>query len=83
MNQTEKDKIEKFALPYRNIIYVLAGLLLMVAGYILMMGGGSSDPAQFNGERMFSFTRIILSPLLILIGFGVEIFAIMHKPRKA
>jgi uncharacterized membrane protein YphA (DoxX/SURF4 family) len=69
-------------MPAKNLLYILAGLLLMIAGYLLMTGGGSKDPAQFDGEAMFSFRRTVISPLLILAGFAVEIFAIMHKPRK-
>lgn len=83
MSKKEKIESEKFAMPYRNLIYVLAGLVLMIAGYLLMTGGGSKDPSQFNGEAMFSFRRTVISPLLILAGFAVEIFAIMYKSRKA
>lgn len=72
----------KFAMPSGNIKWVIAGLLLMVLGYILMTGGGTTDPNIFTGEEMFSFRRIVLAPVLILAGFVVEIFAIMHKPRK-
>ncbi|MDP3397849.1 MAG: DUF3098 domain-containing protein [Bacteroidales bacterium] len=71
----------KFAIPYKNLIYVLAGLALMIIGYALMTGGGTDDPNIFTGEQMFSFRRIVLAPLFILAGFAVEIFAIMHKPK--
>lgn len=72
----------KFAMPWGNIKWVIAGLLLMVLGYILMTGGGTTDPNIFTGEEMFSFRRTVLAPVLILAGFVVEIFAIMHKPRR-
>ena len=71
----------KFAIPYKNLIYLLAGLALMIIGYALMTGGGTDDPSIFTGEEMFSFRRIVLAPLFILAGFAVEIFAIMHKPK--
>lgn len=73
---------EKFAIPYKNLVYIVAGLLLMIIGYVLMTGGGTTDPNIFPKEEMFSFRRIVLAPLFILAGFAVEIFAIMHKPKQ-
>ena len=55
---------------------LLAGLLVMVAGYILMIGGGSDDPAVFNWS-MFDFRRLVAAPLVIICGVVVEIVAIM------
>ncbi len=72
----------KFAIPRKNIVYLLAGLALMIVGYILMIGGGTTDPSVFPEKEMFSFRRVTLAPLFILAGFVVEIFAIMYKPRS-
>jgi hypothetical protein len=72
----------KFAIPYKNLVYILAGLALMIIGYALMTGGGTTDPDIFPKEEMFSFRRVVLAPVLILAGFVVEIFAIMHKPKS-
>ncbi|HBZ25127.1 MAG TPA: DUF3098 domain-containing protein [Rikenellaceae bacterium] len=72
----------KFAIPYKNLVYILAGLTLMIIGYALMTGGGTTDPDIFPKEEMFSFRRVVLAPVLILAGFVVEIFAIMHKPKS-
>jgi len=82
MEKVSKEVQGNFAIPFKNLIYVLAGVIVMVLGYILMAGGGSSDPSVFNDEAMFSFRRIVLSPLLILIGFAVEIYAIMYIPKS-
>jgi hypothetical protein len=71
----------KFAIPYRNLLFVLIGLGLMILGYIFMAGGGTNDPNVFPGEKMFSFGRMVVAPLFILAGFAVEIFAIMYKPK--
>lgn len=71
----------KFAIPYKNLGYILAGLALMIIGYALMTGGGTTDPDIFPKEEMFSFRRVVLAPVFILAGFVVEIFAIMHKPK--
>ena len=45
----------KFAIPYRNLLFVLIGLGLMILGYVFMAGGGTNDPNVFPGEKMFSF----------------------------
>ncbi len=69
-----------FAFGKENYILILIGVGLIVLGFILMSGGGSKDPNVFNME-MYSFRRITLAPILILIGFGVEIVAIMKRPK--
>ena len=80
-----KENVEEegFALPEKNILYIIAGFAIMVLGYVLMSGGGSDNPDVFNHE-MFSFRRITLAPVVILIGMVVEIWAIMHigKSKK-
>ena len=57
---------------------LLAGLIVMVSGYILMTGGGSDDPEVFN-YAMFDFRRLVAAPLVILMGIVIEIVAIMGK----
>ena len=78
-----KENMEEqgFAIPKKNILYIIAGFAIMVLGYILMSGGGSDDPNVFNHE-MFSFRRITLAPVVILIGIAVEIWAIMHVGKS-
>jgi hypothetical protein len=49
---------------------------------ILMSGGGSDDPKVFN-EAVFNFRRIRLAPTMVLIGFGITIYAILKNPKKA
>ena len=60
---------------------LVIGFLVMVAGYIIMIGGGSDDPAVFN-EAMFDFRRLVLAPVVILAGIGLEVFAIMKIWKK-
>ena len=73
---------DKKKLPFTkmNYILVLVGVALIALGMILMIGGGSSDPDVFN-EKMFNFQRLTLSPILILLGFVVEIVAIFWKKK--
>jgi hypothetical protein len=69
-----------FAFGKENYILMLVGVVLIILGFALMTGGGSKDPNVFN-EEMFDFRRLTLSPILILIGFGIEIVAIMKRPK--
>lgn len=65
----------------RGLIMMLVGLALMVLGYILMTGGGSSDPQVFN-YAMFDFRRLVLAPVAIVAGIVVIIVAIIRKPKE-
>ena len=60
----------------KGLRYLLVGLIVMVSGYILMTGGGSTDPEVFNYD-MFDFRRMVAAPLVIILGIVIEIVAIM------
>lgn len=75
-----KGKKEGFAFGPENYKLMIIGLIVLFSGYLLMVGGGSDDPKVFNPE-IFSFRRITLAPIVILIGFVIEIFAIMKKSK--
>ncbi len=64
-----------------NYICMIGGLALIILGIILMIGGGSKDPNVYNEAELFSFRRITLAPILMMIGFAIEIVAIMRKPK--
>lgn len=64
----------------RNFKVMIIGLVVIALGFILMAGGGSDDPNVWNPE-IFSWRRIRLAPTIILIGFGIEIYAILTRPR--
>ncbi len=70
-----------FALGKKNYIALAIGFAILVIGYALMSGGASTDPNVFNGDEIFNFRRITLAPIVLIIGFAVEIFAIMWRPR--
>ena len=67
-----------FAFKKKNFILLFTGILFIATGLILMSGGASDDPEVFNYE-IFNFRRLTLAPILITIGFIIEIFAIMLK----
>ena len=60
---------------------MLIGLAIIILGFILMSGGGSDDPNVWNPD-VFSWRRIRLAPTLVLIGFGIEVYAILLNPNK-
>lgn len=66
----------------QNYILMAAGFGLIVLGFILMTGGGNNDPNVFEAERLFSFRRITLAPILVLAGFALEVYAIMKRPKE-
>lgn len=66
------------AMTAKGLKFLLVGLLVIIAGYILMMGGGSKDPQVFN-YAMFDFRRLVAAPVVILCGVIIEIIAIMDK----
>lgn len=77
-SRNEQDNETKMPFGRDNYLWVIIGIAFIFIGFLLMIGGGSDDPDVFN-EAIFSFRRITLAPILVLIGFGVEIYAIMKK----
>ena len=74
--------MDKFAIPKENIVYLIAGLGLMILGYLLLLGGGADSQEVFN-YALFSFTRMYVAPLLILAGFAVEtVVLLMRRPIR-
>ncbi|MFT4669116.1 MAG: hypothetical protein ACI9M9_000750 [Flavobacteriaceae bacterium] len=71
----------QFVFERKNYKFMLIGIAVIVLGFILMTGGGSDDPNVFNPE-IYSWRRIRLAPALILIGFGIEVYAILLNPYK-
>ncbi len=68
--------------PKTNYLIIIAGLLLIIIGFICMAGGGSADPNVFAGDTLFSFRRLTLSTILLLLGFGLEIFGVLYIAKE-
>ena len=66
------------AITSRGLKLLLVGFIVMVAGYLIMMGGGSDNPQEFN-YAMFDFQRMVAAPVVIICGIVIEVVAIMKK----
>lgn len=65
-----------FVFTRYNYKWMFIGIGFIILGYLLMMGGGSNDPNVFNPE-IYSWRRIRLAPALVLIGLGIQVYAIL------
>ncbi len=64
----------------QNYQIFIAGIALIILGYLLMIGGGSDDPNVFN-PAIFDTQRITIAPMVCLLGFVVVIVGIMWRPK--
>ncbi|HIW65002.1 MAG TPA: DUF3098 domain-containing protein [Candidatus Alistipes intestinipullorum] len=84
MKQTQKTTPEpqsenpRMPLTRRNYLLLAIGFAIIVLGFVLMTGGGSDSPDEFN-YAMFSWRRITLAPILVIGGFAFEIYAILKR----
>jgi len=81
MNSKNKSEKPVFLFEKRNYIIMLIGLAFIALGFILMAGGGSDDPEVFNPE-IYNWQRIRLAPTLVIVGLGIQIYAMFAKPKK-
>ncbi len=79
MSQNENKKSLAF-FGKQNYIWMLVGAALIIVGMLLMSGGKSADPNVFNPNEVYGFRRITLAPIVIIMGFIVEVYAIFKKP---
>lgn len=80
-NNVGQESKQEFIFQKKNYSFMFIGLAFIALGFILMSGGGSTDPNVFN-EEIYNFRRIRLAPTLVLIGLGIEIYAILLNPKK-
>ncbi|MEC3964840.1 DUF3098 domain-containing protein [Flagellimonas halotolerans] len=80
-NDNGKKPPKDFVFQKKNYRFLFIGIAFIALGYILMSGGGSDDPEVFNPE-IYNFRRIRLAPTLILIGLGIQVYAILLNPNK-
>ena len=79
MKDSKKNNKE-FNFKKSNYRIMIIGIAFIVIGFVLMAGGGSDDPNIFSNE-IYNFRRIRLAPTLVLIGFGIQVYAILYKNK--
>lgn len=70
---------EKFALNKMNFILIAIGIIIIIAG-LLLMTGPSSTETHFEPD-IFSTRRVVVAPIVCFVGFVFMIFAIMFKSK--
>ena len=79
----DQQKVQgEFLFGKKNYMLLIVGAAVILIGFALMLGGGSDDPKIFN-EEIYNLRRIRLAPTIVLIGLGIEIYAIMPNPGKS
>lgn len=82
-NKIHNDNKERMPLSMKNYILMLAGAALIVIGFMLMSGGGDHTATHFD-ESIYSTRRITIAPIVVILGFAFEIYAIMKRfPEKS
>ncbi len=76
----KKVEQQEVAMPFlkKNYILLAIGFAIIVLGFLLMVGGDAPTPDSFN-ENIFSWRRITLAPIVVVVGFVFEIYAIMKR----
>jgi hypothetical protein len=78
MKNAKQSEEREILFDKRKYYILIAGILVTVIGFILMIGGGSEDPNEFSYD-IFSHRRITLAPILVLAGYGIMIYSIITK----
>ena len=77
----KKSTNKKLLIKKKNYLISSIGLILILVGFIIMSGGESNDPNIFNKE-IYNFRRIRIAPLLVLLGLGIQVYAILFSSKK-
>ena len=81
MGEKKRSDKNNFIFKKRNYKIMILGLIIIAVGFILMSGGGSEDPNIFSPD-IYNFRRIRLAPTLVLLGLGIQVYAILSTADK-
>jgi len=70
-----------FLFHRENYIILFVGLAVLIIGYMLM-AGGAQQPDEWKPEEIYSFRRVTLTPVTVVIGYLIILYSILHKPKK-
>jgi len=74
-------KKKQFLFSTTRYKFLFISICMLLAGFLLMSGGGSEDPEVFNNE-IYNFRRIRLAPLVVMLGFILCIISILYKDKS-
>ena len=72
-----------FLFSKENYMIMLGGVVVILVGFALMSGAANDNPAIFPKDEIYSFRRITLAPVVVMIGFLIEVYAILKRPTTA
>ena len=73
----------KITLGKENYKFIILGCIVVALGFILMSGGGTDNPNEFNEEELFSFRRITLAPFFVILGYVIVLYGVMKRPKPS
>jgi hypothetical protein len=71
-----------FLFDKENYMWMIGGIVLILLGFVLLAGGKSANPHEFHYDEIYSVRRITIAPIVLMLGFIVEVYAIMKKPKE-
>ena len=74
-------KKKQFLFSKKRYQFLFLSILIIGVGFLLMSGGGSNNPDVFNNE-IYSFRRIRLAPLVVILGFIMCIVSILYRDKE-
>lgn len=74
-------KKKQYLFSKKRYQFLLLSILIIGVGFLLMSGGGSNNPDVFNNE-IYSFRRIRLAPLVVILGFIMCIVSILYRDKE-
>ena len=72
----------KMVLGKENYYLIILGLVVIIIGFILMSGGKWTDPNVFPEAELSRTRRITIAPIVVIVGFAIEIYAVFHRSKK-
>ncbi|MEI7802265.1 MAG: DUF3098 domain-containing protein [Bacteroidota bacterium] len=77
--KTTSEKVE-FLFKKENYMLIISGVVVLIIGYLLM-SGGAQKPNEWKVDEIYSFRRVTLAPIVVIIGYVIVIFGILRKPK--
>lgn len=79
-SEIKKEKFTDFPLIRINFIMMAAAAIMIIVGFLLMLGSPST--AESFNHDIYSTRRIVIGPLIAFLGFLFMAFAIIYRKRK-